>query len=163
MNSRMGWITEVSLLAAFITITGTFKLPGIFPGTEFQLSAPLAVAICAVFGFTKYMTAGIVSSAAGLILGTQSLLNVGIAMIFRLTVGLIIVALGRSWPVVALAGPVGSAVARLALGGIVGKAAIPLVMAAIPGMCYTALLAWPFTVMLKRVKIRKGKVTGDAV
>lgn len=163
MNSRVGWITEVGLLAAFITITGTFKLPGIFPGTEFQLSAPLAVAICAVFGFTKYITAGIVSSAAGLILGTQSLLNVGIAMIFRLTVGLIIVALGRSWPVVTLAGPVGSAVARLALGGIIGKAAIPLVVAALPGMFYTALLAWPLTAMLKRVKIRKGKVTGDAV
>ncbi|HWR43057.1 hypothetical protein [Sporomusa sp.] len=158
MQNKVGWITEVGLLAAFITITGTFKLPGLIPGTEFQLSAPLAVGICAVFGFSKYILAGVLSSAAGLILGTQSLLNVFIAMVFRVTVGMIVVLLGRSWPVIVLAGPVGSAVARLALGGIIGKAAIPLVLAAAPGMIYTALLAWPLTALLKRVKEQKGKV-----
>lgn len=157
MSSRVGWITEVGLLAAFITITGTFKLPGLIPGTEFQLSAPLAVAICAVFGFGKYISAGVLSSVAGLILGTQSLLNVFIAMVFRVTVGIIVALLGRSWPVIVLAGPAGSAAARLALGGIVGKAAIPLLLAAVPGMVYTALLSWPLTALLKRVKGYKGK------
>lgn len=163
MQSRIGWITEVSLLAAFITITGTLKLPGLIPGTEFQLSAPLAVAICAAFGFNKYITAGVLSSAVGLILGTQTLLNVFIAMVFRVTVGAVMVSLGRSWPVIVLAGPVGSAVARLALGGIIGKAAIPLLVAALPGMVYTALLAWPLTALLKRVKEQTGKVMRHAV
>lgn len=163
MQSRVGWITEVGLLAAFITITGTFKLPGLIPGTEFQLSAPLAVAVCAVFGFSKYIMAGVLSSAVGLILGTQSLINVFIAMIFRVTVGIVMVSLGRSWPVIVLAGPVGSAVARLALGGIVGKAAIPLLVAALPGMVYTALLAWPLTTLLKRVKEQTGKVMRHVV
>ncbi|WP_371380983.1 hypothetical protein [Sporomusa aerivorans] len=163
MQSRVGWITEVGLLAAFITITGTFKLPGLLPGTEFQLSAPLAVAICAVFGFGKYITAGMLSSAAGLVLGTQSLVNVFIAMIFRITVGLILMLLGRSWPVILLAGPVGSAVARLALGGIIGKAAIPLLLAAMPGMLYTALASWPLTALLARVKQQKGKVLGHVI
>lgn len=144
-------------MAAFITITGTFKLPGLIPGTEFQLSAPLAVAICAVFGFGKYITAGVLSSGAGLMLGTQSLLNVFIAMVFRVSVGIVIGLLGRSWPVIVLAGPAGSAAARLALGGIVGKAAMPLLLAAVPGMVYTALLAWPLTALLKRVKGCKGK------
>lgn len=152
MQSRVRWVTEVGLLAAFITITGMFKLPSLLPGMEFQLSAPLAVAICAVFGFSKYITAGLLSSAVGLILGTQTVLNVFIALIFRVTVGIILLALGRSWPVVMLAGPVGSAVARLALGGIVGKAVIPLLVAAVPGMIFTAVLACPLTAMLKRIK-----------
>ncbi|WP_425060472.1 hypothetical protein SCACP_11860 [Sporomusa carbonis] len=158
MQNRVGWITEIGLLTAFITITGTFKLPGLIPGTEFQLSAPLAVAICAVFGFGKYIMAGTLSSLIGLILGTQSLLNVFIAMVFRVVVGLILITLGRSWPVVVAAGPVGSIIARLALSGIVGKAVVPLVVAAAPGMVYTALLAWPLTTLLKRVNEQKGRV-----
>ncbi len=157
MLSRVGWISEVGLLAAFITITGTFKLPGLLPGTEFQLSAPLAVAICAVFGFSKYITAGVLSSVIGLILGTQSLLNVFIAMVFRGVVGMIIVLFGNSWPIIVLAGPAGSVAARLALGGFIGKAAIPLLLAALPGMMYTALLAWPLTALLKRIKEHKGR------
>ena len=162
-ESKVGWLTQVGLLAAFITITGTFKLPGFLPGTEFQLSAPLAVAICAVFGFGKYITAGVLSSAAGLILGTQSLVNVFIAMVFRITVGIVLLLLGRSWPVVLLAGPLGSAAARLALGGIIGKAAIPLVVAAVPGMVYTALAAWPLTVLLNKVQQQKGRVIRHAI
>ena len=161
MKSRVRWITEVSLLAALIIITGTFKLPGLFPGTEFQLSAPLAVAICAVFGFAKYITAGAIASIVGLILGSQSLINVFIALVFRLVVGLVLVFFGRSWPVVVIAGPLGSIVARLALGAIIGKGAFPLVMAAAPGMVYTALLAWPLTRLLAKIKERKG-VLGHA-
>ncbi|QDR79957.1 hypothetical protein [Sporomusa termitida] len=163
MQKKVVWITEVSLLAAFITITGMFKLPGLMPGTEFQLSAPLAVGICAVFGFSKYMAAGMVSSTAGLILGTQSLFNVFVAMVFRVTVGLIVALGGRSWPILVLAGPAASAVARLALSGMIGKAAIPLMLAAVPGMLYTALLAWPLTALLSRVRDQKGKVRRYAV
>ena len=81
------FLTETALLGALITITGAIKLPGLLPGTEFQLSAPLAVAICAAFGFKKYIIAGILSSAVGLLLGTQTLFNVYVAMIFRLVVG----------------------------------------------------------------------------
>ena len=41
--------TTLALLTTFITISGALKLPGFFPGTEFQLSAPIAVAICKCF------------------------------------------------------------------------------------------------------------------
>ncbi|MDF2501253.1 MAG: hypothetical protein K0Q77_1967 [Anaerosporomusa subterranea] len=156
MQNRVRWTTEVSLLAAFITITGTFKLPGLIPGTEFQLSAPLAVAICVVFGFAKYITAGMLASVVGMILGTQSLINLFIAMVFRVVVGLVIIAAGRSLPVVVMAGPVGSIAARLALGGIIGKAAWPLVIAALPGMVFTAVAAWPLTCLFSKIKERKG-------
>lgn len=151
-------LTETALLTTLITISGAIKLPGLLPGTEFQLSAPLAVAICSVFGFTKYITAGILSSLLGLILGTQTLLNVGIAMIFRLVVGICVTVFGTSWPVVVVAGPLGSSVARLALGGILGKGVVPLLLTAVPGMVYTALSAWPLTLLLKKVKTQTERV-----
>jgi hypothetical protein len=156
-------LTETALLVTLISVTGAVKLPGLVPGTEFQLSAPLAVAICAVFGFKRYITAGILASVISLALGTSNLLNVFIAMIFRLTVGGMLTAFGTSWPVITIAGPVGSAVARLALGGLLGKAAIPLVIAAIPGMVYTAIAAWPLTILLVRVKRQTEKVVAHAV
>ena len=158
MQNRTQMLTETALLTALITVIGAIKLPGFIPGTEFQLSAPLAVAICAVFGFTKYMTAGVLSSLIGMILGTQMILNVFIAMVFRLTVGIVIAVFGASWPVLAMAGPLGSSVARLSLSGILGKAVIPLLLAAVPGMIYTALAAWPLTLLLRRVKAQTKKV-----
>ena len=158
MDNRTRMLTETALLTALITVTGAIKLPGFIPGTEFQLSAPLAVAICAVFGFRRYMTAGVLSSLMGLILGTQTILNVFIAMVFRIVVGIFIAVFGVSWPILALAGPLGSSVARLSLGGMLGKAVIPMLMAAVPGMAYTALAAWPLTLILRRVKVQTEKV-----
>lgn len=162
-SSNVRRLTETALLVTLISVTGAVKLPGLVPGTEFQLSAPLAVAICAVFGFKRYITAGILASVISLALGTSNLLNVFIAMIFRLTVGGMLTAFGTSWPVISIAGPVGSAIARLALGGLLGKAAIPLVIAAIPGMVYTAIAAWPLTILLVRVKRQTEKVVTHAV
>lgn len=71
---------ETALLAVLIAVSGTFRIPGIVPGTEFQLSAPIAVAICGVFGFKKYIIAGILASLMGLSLGTCTILNVAIQM-----------------------------------------------------------------------------------
>lgn len=158
MENKTRMLTETALLTALITVTGAIKLPGFIPGTEFQLSAPLAVAVCAVFGFTKYLTAGVLSSLIGLILGTQTVLNVFIAMVFRISVGVVIGVFGTSWPVLALAGPLGSSIARLSLGGILGKAVVPLLVAAVPGMIYTAIAAYPLTTLLKRVKVQTEKV-----
>ena len=158
MENKTRMLTETALLTALITVTGAIKLPGFIPGTEFQLSAPLAVAICGVFGFTKYLTAGVLSSVIGLIVGSQTILNVFIAMIFRVTVGIVVWVFGTSWPVLAIAGPLGSSLARLSLDGMLGKAVIPLLLAAVPGMIYTALAAYPLTMLLKRVRIRAEKV-----
>ncbi len=163
MRINVRWMAETALLSTLITVTGAIKIPGLVPGTEFQLSAPLAVAICAVFGFTKYITAGILSSIAGLVLGTQNLLNISIALIFRLTVGIVLGCFGTAWPVVVIAGPLGSTAARLALAVMLGKAAIPLLVAAIPGMVYTTLAAWPLTQILKRCKTKTEAVLTNAV
>lgn len=83
-------LAQISLLACLIIVTGMFKIPTGIPGSEFQLSAPIAVAIAAVFGFKRYFLAGIIASFILFVLGIHSILNVEISLIFRLTVGLII-------------------------------------------------------------------------
>lgn len=89
-------VCETALLAALIGVSGSFKIPGLVPGTEFQLSAPIAVAICGVFGFKKYIIAGVLASLLSLALGTHTILNVTISMSFRLAVGAVWLLLGSS-------------------------------------------------------------------
>ena len=143
--------TTLALLTTFITISGALKLPGLFPGTEFQLSAPIAVAICGIFGIKKYLIAGILSSLLGLILGTQIIFSVMIAMIFRVVVALIFYFIGDSKIFYIISGPLGTLVARLCMSVIVGKAAMLLIIAALPGMVYTALSAIFFAAVLKKI------------
>ena len=57
-------IAQISLLACFIIIAGSFKIPTGIPGSEFQLSAPVAVAIAVVFGFKRYFLAGIIAESS---------------------------------------------------------------------------------------------------
>ena len=151
LSEKVHDLTEIALLSALITITGAIKLPSLLPGMEFQLSAPLAVAICVVFGFKKYILAGLLSSTAGLIFGNHQLCNVAIAMQFRLVVGAMIALFGRRLWVIALAGPMGTLVARLTLSFVVGKAAGALVLAALPGMLFTLLAAPVMVRVLKKV------------
>ena len=137
--SQIRQITEIGILTAMITILGAIKIPNLVPGIEFQLSAPLAVAICAAFGFKKYIISGCLSSLIGLALGTQNFLSVAIAMQFRLVVGVI------------LSGPIASTVARLTLSVYVGKGALAMVMLAVPGMIFTAIVAPIMTAVFKKV------------
>lgn len=161
MQSKV--VSEIALLTALITITGAVKIPSLLPGADFQLSAPLAVAICSVFGFKKYMTAGILSSLLGLMLGTQNFLHVFIALVFRLVVGILVAWGGKHLFVIAIAGPIGSLVSRVALSLLIGKGAVPLVVAALPGMAYTALLAVPMMKLLKRIKMQSEKRFGHVI
>lgn len=124
------------------------------------MSAPFAVAICSVFGFRRYLIAGLIASAVQLILGTHTLLNVGVAMIFRVTAGAI-VAWGANHPwAVAFAGPAGTAAARLCLSYVLHAPAAPLLLAALPGMVYTALLAAPLAGVLARIAGSDSKRAG---
>lgn len=146
-------ISEIALLAAFIAVSGAFKLPSFIPGSEFQLSAPLAVAICGVFGIKKYLLAGLLASAGALLLGTQTIFNVLIAMLFRIVVALLYAVLGKSKVFYLLSGPLASAAARLALSLVIGKAVYPLLAAALPGMIFTALTAGLFASVLEKTLI----------
>ena len=146
-------LCQIAILAAMITVLGSIKLPNVIPGVEFQISAPLAVAVCAVFGFKKYIISGCLSSAVCLILGTQNPLNVAIAMQFRLIVGLILYLCKNHLYAVMLSGPIASLIARLTLFAFFGKFAFSMILFAVPGMIFTAL-ASPVLVKVFRKSVQ---------
>ncbi|HWL23145.1 hypothetical protein [Peribacillus asahii] len=141
----------IALLASFIAITGAIKIPIGIPGSEFQLSAPIAVAIAAIFGFKRYLLAGILASLILFLLGIHNLLNIEIAMTFRIVAGGIVALFGTSLPVLILAGPIGTVVARFVLAFTLGVPSGPLLLAAIPGMIFTALTVWPLKEVFKKI------------
>ena len=166
MNQNIRYITEIAILTAMITVLGAIKIPNVIPGIEFQLSAPLAVAICAVFGFKKYIISGCLSSLIGLALGTQTILNVMIAMQFRLIVGLILWMCHNHMIGIMISGPIASALARLTLSIYIGKAALPIVALAVPGMIFTVLMSPEIVKVIRKVHsqahqnhVIKGKVS----
>lgn len=153
-NNNVHYLTELALLTAMITIMGAVKIPNIIPGIEFQLSAPLAVAICVVFGFKKYIICGCLSSLIGLLLGTQNILNVFIALQFRVLVGVFLYMGHNHVLAIIMSGPIASAISRFTLSFLVGKGAIAMIMAALPGMIFTAFAAPVFVKLLQKVNQR---------
>lgn len=153
IKAKITHLTTLGLLTALITISGALKLPGLLPGSEFQLSAPIAVAVCAIFGIKYYLISGILSSLIGLMLGTQHIFNVGIALIFRLVVVVCFLFTGKSKFFYLLAGPLATLIARLVISLFLGKAAIPLILAALPGMFYTSVTSKLIAKILERVSI----------
>lgn len=141
MRSYHQELTTTALLAVLILVVGAFKIPSPFPGGEFQLSAPLAVLICALFGFRKYITAGIIASLLGLMLGTANIFNVIIAMVFRLVVGLCLYFGKTNYITLAISGPTGTFCARLVLALVTGVSWKLLALAALPGMVFTAVIS----------------------
>ena len=148
-------LCEISILTAMITILGSLKLPNIIPGADFQLSAPLAVAFCVVFGFKKYFISSCISSLLCLILGTQNILNVAIAVQFRLIVGLLLhISKNRLWMIV-LAGPIASIMSRLSLYFFFSNFAFSMILFAIPGLIFTAITAPVLVKILQKIKLRR--------
>lgn len=148
-------VCETALLAALIGVSGSFKIPGLVPGTEFQLSAPIAVAICGVFGFKKYIIAGVLASLLSLALGTHTILNVTISMSFRLAVGAVWLLLGSSRLFISFRTDRDNR-GKGSNDTSSGKGFYAMVAAALPGMAFTAATAWFVAGVLKRVRsIRK--------
>lgn len=147
-------VCETALLAAMIGVSGSFRIPGLVPGSEFQLSAPIAVAICGVFGFKKYIIAGILASIISLALGTHTILNVLIAMTFRLGAGAVWLLLGSTPVFYVIAGPVGTTLARAVMSFVLGKGFLVMVAAAAPGMAFTAATSWIFAKLFQRVRFK---------
>jgi hypothetical protein len=74
-------------------------------------------------------------------LGTQNILNVCIALLFRVVVAIVYFGIGPTKIFYLFSGPLGTFVARMALSVLIGKAAYPMVAAAVPGMIFTAIMA----------------------
>ena len=147
-------ITTMALLATILAILGTFKLPGIVPGTEFQLSAPFAVCIAACFGFKKYFKIGILASLINYMLGTHTIINITVAMVFRVVAGGFISLIGTNPITLLVGGPLGTAAGRLVLAPIMGVSPLPLLLAALPGRFYTAAGAMLLYPLMKRLTVR---------
>lgn len=173
MNSKTKELTLISLLSVIIAISGTFKLPGLIPGTEFQMSAPIAIGICAAFGFKKYITAGGLASLINLMMGTHTILNVIVAMTFRVVAGGIIGILGPSLIIVSIAGPIGTFVGRIVMSKIVGTPLKTLVIAAAPGMIYTLASSYIVYKLIEKIvkytpyniylKTKKSKIASNTL
>lgn len=150
-------LTTISLLAVLILISGSFKIPSPVAGGEFQLSAPIAVLICACFGFKRYIIAGIIASALGMMLGVHNIFSIIIQMSFRLVTGATMLAFGTNLLTVILSGSLGTFFARLVMWQITGVNWMVLTAAAAPGMIFTAITAGlfykPATNLLHRLAV----------
>lgn len=154
MHYKTHNLCEIAILVAMISILGSIKLPNIVPGIEFQLSAPLAVAICSIFGFKKYIISGILSSVICLILGTQNILNIAIAMQFRLIVGLLLYLGQNHLYMIVISGPIASIIARLSLFfflGNLGTLSFSIILFTVPGLVFTAIASPIFVNILKKI------------
>lgn len=151
-------LTQVALLATLISLTGMLKIPLGFPGTEFQLSAPIAVVIMSIFGFKKYFTAGVISSTILFLLGMHTIVHVAIAMIFRLVVGALIAAFGRNLVTISLAGPIATMTSRFILSFVLNVSYLPLLLSSVPGMVLTGLLSYPLYKTVRKLLESRGVV-----
>lgn len=148
-------ISETALLSVLIAVSGFFKIPGFVPGSEFQMSAPLAVAVCGIYGAEKYIAAGLIASSLCLVLGIHSILNVLVAMTFRLVVALVWIFLGSRKIFYIFSGPLGTMAARGAISLILGKGFYALAAAAFPGIIFTMATSCFFAKLLRHCRLRK--------
>ena len=130
-----------AILSVLLLITGMFKIPSFLPGAEFQISAPFAVAIAKNFGFKRYLMIGIASSFCGFALGVQNLLNIAVAMIYRIVACAILALYKDSKFSVIISGPCGTLLSRIILAQLTGADMRLLILYALPGMVFTAVTA----------------------
>lgn len=106
-------ITQISVIAAILTILAALKIPSIIPGLDFQLSAPAALLILAFFGIKKYFLGGLLSSLLLLVFGVFNPINVIISIIFRVIAIAVVYLLKINVLSLVLASVLGSLVSRL--------------------------------------------------
>lgn len=153
----MQQLTTTALLGVIILLSGSMKIPSPVAGGEFQLSAPIAVLICACFGFKRYIIAGLLASALGMMLGVHNIFSVIIQMCFRVVAGGTMALMGTNLLTVIVSGPLGTLFARIIMWQVTGVSWLALTAAAAPGMIFTAVTAGvlykPAQKLLHRVEL----------
>lgn len=139
------------VFTAVLTVLGMIRLPSVLPGAEFQLSAPYAVCLASLVGFRRYLGIGICSSVIQFALGSHTIWNVLVAMVFRIVAGLFVELCPFRKSALILAGPAGTGCARLVLAAIQHLPALPLLLAALPGMGFTSLCAVTLEPVFRRI------------
>lgn len=128
-----------AVLGGLLAASGMIKIPAFIPGAEFQLSAPLAVVLVACFGFKRYFIVGLIASVLNFLLGTHTIINIIVSLVFRIVAGGMIEISKVNWISLSISGPVGTLVARIVLACILHVSIWPLIMGAMPGMIFTAV------------------------
>lgn len=147
-------MSQDGIFVAILIILGMIKIPSVLPGAEFQLSAPYAVCLASMVGFKRYFGIGICASFIQLILGTHTIYNVAVAMIFRIVAGAIVQWCPFRKVALIVAGPIGTACARVVMAYIFSIPLQPLLVAAFPGMIFTAVVAVLLNQAVKRITIQ---------
>lgn len=144
-------IAQDGVFTAILVVLGMIKIPSVFPGAEFQLSAPYAVCLASMAGFKRYLGIGICASLIQLALGTHTIWNVMIAMVFRVVAGMIIAWFPMKKVSIVIAGPLGTACARVVMACVLHVPLQPLLIAALPGMIFTAIVAVLLNPAIQRI------------
>ena len=147
-----------AILGVLLAISGMIKMPAFIPGAEFQLSAPLAVVLAACFGFKRYFITGIIASTLNFALGTHTIVNIIVSLVFRVVAGGIIEIFKPNLLSLSISGPVGTLMARMILAVILHVSAWTLIIGAIPGMIFTAVGAnvlYPIIYKIVRITVFK--------
>lgn len=134
-------ITFIPILAVVIMLSSIIKLPSIFPGAEFQMSAPISVLIAMLFGAKIYITAGVLASFLSFTLSISNIYGIVVALVFRIGVIVFIMLVKNKNLCLIFSGAFGSLLSRIVLSKIVGVSFISLLLPAIPGMIMTGIIS----------------------
>lgn len=134
-------IIFIPILAVVIMLSSIIKLPSIFPGAEFQMSAPISVLIAMLFGAKIYITAGVLASFLSFTLSISNVYGIVVALVFRIGVIVFIMLVKNKNLCLIFSGAFGSLLSRIVLSKIVGVSFISLLLPAIPGMIMTGIIS----------------------
>lgn len=148
-------ITQISCIAAILSIFAMIKLPSIIPGMEFQLSAPVSLLILAFFGIKKYFIGGLLSSFILLALGIFNPINIMISIIFRLVAIIIVYIFKTNVFSLIIASVLGSVISRIILSQILDLSLLIILINALPGIIFTILTVVPIYITLNEKSIIK--------
>lgn len=133
-------ITQISCIAAILSLFAIIKIPSILPGLEFQLSAPVSLLILAIFGIKKYFIGGLLSSFILLILGIFNPIHLIVSFCFRFVAILVVYFLKVNIFSLVIAAILGSTLSRIILSQILNLPLLLVVINATPGIILTITL-----------------------
>lgn len=134
-------VTIIPILAVIIMLSSIIKLPSVFLGAEFQMSAPISVFIAMLFGPEIYIIAGIIASFLSFFLGISNIYGVIVALVFRFGVIVFIGIIKNKNICLIFSGSFGSILSRIVLSKLLGLSFMSLIIPAIPGMIVTGIFA----------------------
>lgn len=134
-------LTLIPILGTIIFLTSLIKIPSIFPGAEFQMSAPISALIAMTFSPKIYILAGLIESFLSFFTGISNIYGIIVALVFRLGVLIFILLVNNKNFCLLFASSFGTSLSRIVLSKLLGLPLISLLIPALPGMIVSGILA----------------------